>query len=95
MAIEIVTSQDLEKLRDSLKQDLTDLITQSLNLEISKKWLKSNEVQRMLKICPSSLQNLRDTGVLPFTKFGNSIYFDRDDIHEIMKANKIQLTNKI
>jgi len=93
MALEIISVEDLEKFRVTLLTEISALLERERKLEISKKWLKSNEVMRILKISNSTLQNLRDTGVVPFTKFGSTIYYDRDDIHEIMNANK-QQTNQ-
>ncbi|WP_317124667.1 helix-turn-helix domain-containing protein [Albibacterium indicum] len=34
------------------------------------------------------LQTLRDTGTLPYTKIGGSIYYDYEDIHAMMEAKK-------
>jgi hypothetical protein len=93
MALEIISVEDLEKFRVTLIAEISELLERERKLEISKKWLKSNEVIRILKMSNSTLQYLRDTGVVPFTKFGSTIYYDRDDIHEIMYANKMKLNH--
>ena len=90
MALEIISVEDLEKFRTTLLHEISELLERERKLDISKKWLKSSEVIRLLKMSNSTLQYLRDTGAVPFTKFGNTIYYDRDDIHEIMYSNKIK-----
>jgi len=90
MALEIISVEDLEKFRTTLLHEISELLERERKLDISKKWLKSSEVIRLLKMSNSTLQYLRDTGAVPFTKFGSTIYYDRDDIHEIMYSNKIK-----
>ena len=87
MAVEIVTKEDLEKFQNDLFKKLEEVF--DVNLDLSKKWLKSSEVIRLLKISNSTLQVMRDTGVMPFTKFGSTIFYDRDEIHKIMESNRI------
>ncbi len=89
MALEIISPEDLDKFKTELLQDISDLLERERKFDISKKWLKSNEVMKFLKMSNSTLQYMRDSGQLPFTKFGATIYYDRDDIQDIMNANKI------
>ncbi|WP_240663121.1 helix-turn-helix domain-containing protein [Mucilaginibacter limnophilus] len=42
----------------------------------------------MLGISHGFLQSLRDSGILPFTKIGGSIYYDYEDITLMMARNK-------
>ena len=55
----------------------------------SKKWLKTTEVLELLKISPGTLQNFRTNGTLPFSKIGGIIYYDAQDIQQILTDNKI------
>ena len=91
MALEIISPEDLDKFRDSLLKDIGELLERERKLSINNKWLRSNELMKILKMSNSTLQYLRDSGQIPFTKFGATIYYDRDDIHEIMSNNKIKL----
>lgn len=86
MEIEIITKQDLQQLRMQLLQDMKDFFgsgTRSKN-----EWLKSSEVRKLLKISPGTLQNLRITGVLRYTKVGNLLYYKHEDIVKVLEGNK-------
>jgi hypothetical protein len=78
---QLVTLSDLDQFRNELLKDIKYLLTQKY-LEPERQWLKSFEVRDMLKISSGTLQHLRDTGQLPFTKLGGIIYYD----HEVIKS---------
>ena len=54
-----------------------------------KKYIKSSELMEMLQISPGTLQNLRVNGTLPYTKVGGIIFYDSDEIQQVMLANRI------
>jgi predicted site-specific integrase-resolvase len=54
----------------------------------SKKWLKSNEVRKLLNISPGTLQNLRINGTLRYTKMGSIIYYKQEDINKVLEGNR-------
>lgn len=87
MATEIITTEDLQVFKDELLDDIKKLLN-SKNDPTAKKWLKSYEVRKLLKISPSTLQNLRLNGTLPYTKIGGMMYYDSDDIHKLLTTNK-------
>ena len=57
-----------------------------------KRYLKSSEVMDMLQVSPGTLQNLRINGTLPYTKIGGIIYYDAEEIQDILTANRVQHT---
>lgn len=87
MATEIITTEDLQVFKDELLDDIKKLLN-SKNDPTAKKWLKSYEVRKLLKISPSTLQNLRINGTLPYTKIGGLMYYDYDDIQTLLTTNK-------
>ena len=87
MAAEIITVEDLQVFKTELINDIKDLLKE-LKGQPNKKWLKSYEVRQLLKISPSTLQNLRLNGTLPYTKIGGMMYYDSDDIHKLLTTNK-------
>lgn len=89
MATEIITKEDLHEFKAELLQDLKRLFKQHAG-EPSKKWLKSYEVRKLLDISPGTLQNLRVNGTLPFTKVGGVLYYDYEDIQQVLHGNKFQ-----
>ncbi|MEJ7681801.1 MAG: helix-turn-helix domain-containing protein [Segetibacter sp.] len=56
---------------------------------VPKKWLKSYEVRRLLKISPGTLQTLKSTGVIPYTKIGGLHFYDYEDIQHLLESGKI------
>ncbi|HTB99471.1 MAG TPA: helix-turn-helix domain-containing protein [Ferruginibacter sp.] len=86
MAVEIVTKEDLQEFRHSLLNDLKTIIHSKPGKQ--KQWLKSNEVRKLLKVSPGTLQNLRVNGTLTFTKIGSIIYYSYDDIEALLEGNK-------
>ena len=55
----------------------------------TKKWLKSPEVRELLGISPGTLQNLRVNGTLPYTKVGGVLYYDYEDIMQVLEKNRV------
>ena len=86
-AHQLITLDDLEQFKEQLFKELEALIKP--NLQQPKKWLKSHEVQRYLKISPGTLQNLKATGVIPYTKIGGVHFYDTEDIQQILHRGKI------
>lgn len=91
MATNIITSEDLEQ----FKWEFLDLIKEHIDQRLGKpapvieerQWLKSHQVQRMLGISPGTLQTLRINGTIPYTKVGGIIFYDKNDIQQIMENN--------
>jgi len=81
---QFVTLSDLEQFRTELLKDLTYLFNQKCPT-LEKQWLKSVEVRKLLKISSGTLQHLRDSGQLPFTKLDGIIYYEQEAIKYIME----------
>ena len=88
MAAEIITTDDLREFKLELLDDIKQLLSNNSG-QPSKKWLKTPEVKKLLKVSTGTLQNLRINGTLPYTKVGGVIYYDIDDISQIMTDNKV------
>jgi hypothetical protein len=82
MAQEIITTEDLQKFRLQLLEDLKAFV----QLPIQKKeWLRSKEVKKMLGISHGTLQNLRINKVLPYRKIGGIMFYKCDDIVKLLE----------
>ena len=88
MPTEIVTTDDLREFKIELIKEFKQLLAVHHG-QPSKKWLKSYEVRKLLRISPGTLQNLRVNGTLPFTKIGGVIFYDSEDINKMMKGNMV------
>lgn len=87
MAIEVITREDLNEFRTLLLNDLKEIMHSKT--QQTKKWLKSNEVRKLLNISPGTLQNLRINGTLTYTKIGGIMYYDNADIDKLLNSNKV------
>ena len=83
--VEILTKEDLQVFRLQIINDLKALLLSKQ--DVKKEWLRSNEVRKLLKISPGTLQNLRINGTLSFTKIGSIIYYNYEDIEAVLDGN--------
>lgn len=93
MAATIITTDDLLEFKQELFVELKRLFKESSG-HATKKWLKSPEIRKLLGISPGTLQNLRLNGTLPFTKIGGVIYYDSDDIQQMLQSRKLVNKNR-
>ena len=84
MNLEIITKEDLAAFKNDLLTEIKQLIQPGQGQ--SKKWLKSVEVRKLLKISPGTLQNLRINGTLRFTKIGAMLYYKLEDINKLLEG---------
>ena len=88
MPTSIITTDDLREFKLELLDDIKELLN-SQSGRITKRWLKSPEIKKLLGISSGTLQNLRINGTLPFTKVGGVLYYDYEEIMSVMENNKI------
>lgn len=91
MQISIVTQEDLQELKSSLIdsiESLKEVLLENNSKVQEVKLLKSHQVQRMLGISPGTLQNMRVNGTIPFSKVGGVIFYDKQDILNIIEEHK-------
>ena len=89
MPTSIITTDDLREFKMELLDDIKQLLTRQASGKL-KKYLKSSEVMDLLQVSPGTLQNLRINGTLPFTKVGGIIYYDAEEIQNILTSNRVQ-----
>lgn len=80
-----VTAADLQQLKIELVREMRKLVVPQPTLT-QRPWLKSHEVRKLLKISPGTLQHLRDSGKLKFSKVGGIIFYDVKDVEEMIKG---------
>lgn len=88
MSATIITTEDLHE----FKLELLDNIKELLNTQsgqVTKKWMKSPEVRELLGISPGTLQNLRVNGTLPYTRVGGVLYYDYQEIMQVLEKNRV------
>ncbi len=88
MSATIITTEDLYEFKLELLDDIKELLNNQSG-QITKKWLKSPEVRELLGISPGTLQNLRINGTLPYTKVGGILYYDYQEIMQVLEKNRV------
>ena len=81
---EIVTLEKFNDFEDRIFKELEGL---KQNSTTESRWLKSNDVKELLGISHGKLQDLRDRGLIPFTKIGGVIFYDRNEIEKMLLKN--------
>jgi hypothetical protein len=87
MTNELLTREDLQHFRTQLLNELREVLQQSK--QSTKQWLKSSEVRKMLGISHGTLQNLRITRSLPYTKLGGIMFYKYEDIEKILEDGMV------
>ena len=93
MPAHILTAEDLEEFRKSLLKEIKEMLLQYNKITIDR-WVKSNIVMAKLRISPGTLQNFRINETIPYSKLGGIIYYDEEEINEILLKNKNFFLNK-
>ena len=89
MPSSIITTDDLREFKMELIEEFKSILSQQQSQVTLKRYLKSSEVMDLLQISPGTLQNLRVNGTLPYTKIGGIIYYDAQEIQQIMNENRV------
>jgi len=80
----IITKQDLDQFKNEIIQEIIRTMNTS-KPEPAEKWLRTRDVCRALKISPSTLQNLRNNGKVPFHKLNGLILYKKSDIESLFE----------
>lgn len=94
MITELITTADLRQFKDELLKDLRHLLSEQNNNATQKKWLRSAEVRKLLKISAGTLQNLRVNGTLSYTKIGGTIFYNHAELDRLIESNQINTQQK-
>ena len=87
-ANQLITVDDLQQFKKQLLDELL-IAFRSQSGTISKRWMKSHEVRKLLKISPGTLQTLKSSGIIPYTKVGGVHFYDYEDIQAVLQAGRI------
>jgi hypothetical protein len=85
MNVELITREDLKEFKNEMLIEMKHLLKPVQGQ--SKQWMKSYEVRKLLNISPGTLQNLRVTGTLRYTKIGGLLYYKYEDITKLLEDN--------
>lgn len=85
--LDLITKEDFQEFKAELFSMLEKLGIATTEKKYNE-WLKSGEVRKLLKISPGTLQNLRITGGLRYTKVGKMFFYKYEDIIKVLEDNK-------
>lgn len=85
MEFVIMSMADFNSFRNELINEIKNFFQPQVEQKV---WLKSAEVMEILGCSPGTLQNLRVSGVLPFSKMGGTIYYSRKEVMKILEDNQ-------
>ena len=88
-----ITREDLRQLRLNLIDDLERIIAARIPVAIPEEkesidWLRSKDIRKIMNISPATLQNLRITGKIRYTKIMGSYYYNKSDLMLLFNKEK-------
>ncbi len=85
----IIDEQKLNRIFDEIDSLRKELKSEKAKTskKLSETWFDNQEVMELLKISTRTLQNMRDTQVLPYSKVGGKIYYKARDVEKILNEN--------
>lgn len=88
MAINILTTDDLNKFKEDLFIELRQIIGKQTKQDTTKQreWLRTKEVCRMIGVSLSKLQYMRDNGEIKHTRIGGTIFYNLDEINKLLSS---------
>jgi hypothetical protein len=85
-AAELLTKNDLHAFKEDLLRSIFAML-QTGAYKGPKKWLKSEDVKKLLGISGGTLHTLRNNGTIPFSRVGRIIFYDVEEIHRLLSTN--------
>ncbi len=89
MQVNLVERQDLDNCKKEVIREITSNVQTLLRDKLQKEWLIENEAMELLNISKSTIQNYRRSRQLPFSQFGNKIYYKYKDIVDFLTQNYV------
>ena len=82
---ELPTRNDLRDFENRIMEKLNQLYEKD---NFTKKWYRTADLKKILTLSASSIQSLRISGTLPFSKVNGTIFYDPKDVEEMILKNK-------
>lgn len=89
MAASIITVEDLNAFKLELLEAIDKKLSQRQPPPPAQRWFKSYQLKKHLPLSKGIIQKLRDSGKLPYSKFGRAIIYDYYDIEKVVAEHKL------
>jgi hypothetical protein len=87
MDVIVISKKELDSFKYEIIQELTSLINEKESGE-RKPWLRTRDVCKLLNISTSTLQHLRDSGIIPFKKLEGLLLYDSKELDKVIREWK-------
>jgi hypothetical protein len=85
MEVIVISKQDLDSFKDEIIQELSKYYGRA-DIGAENTWLRTRDVCRILNLSTSTIQNLRNKNLIPFTKLEGSILYKSADIESFLES---------
>ena len=87
----IPTRTELDSaISEAVERTMRSLVPEIIRKATAKEFLTKEELQEMTGWSYRTIQNLRDTRKIPFTKHGKKILYQYDGVMEFFKKNHVK-----
>jgi hypothetical protein len=91
---QLLTIGDLESFKADLLREIAGLL-QTKSPSSVKQWLRTSEVREMLGVSPGTLQTLRISRKVSFTKIGSIVFYKYEDVMALLEKNCVPKSKSI
>ena len=89
MPTSIITTDDLYEFKLELLEEIEQLFQKYDTQKDPIKWLRSEDVKKQLQISHSTLQNLRNKGILKAHKLEGILFYDAAEIDKVLQERQL------
>lgn len=89
MELPLVTKDDLEKAKEEIISKVKESLNEAFLRSREEEYLTTEEVCRILNVCPKQFKKYRDDRRISFTQFGRKIYVKRSDLNTFMDEYRV------
>lgn len=83
----MTNTQQLRKMTTEINQIKLGITQTSSSTNLKQLWMTGLEVSHALNMSSKTLQRLRKSGALPYSKVNGKIYFKRADVDQMLEDN--------
>ena len=87
MKINVLTVEEFIQMKLELINEIKETISKDCSNQTAS-WLRTSDVRKILKISNSSVQNLRNSGILKYSKIQGTIFYKTTDVENLLEANR-------
>lgn len=85
LEIALDLSREMRTLKEFIRWE-----SRKLSERIADEWIDGERVMNIMKISKRTLQNLRDNGVMPYSKVNGKFYYKASDLIGMLEANYLK-----